>query len=58
VPASRIGFVSSNCWDALGAKSFGFNVYWINRARAPVDRLGFRPDAVLSSLGDLPGLLK
>ncbi len=49
----HIGFVSSNCWDALGAKSFGFSVYWINRAAAPVDRLGFRPDAILKTLGDL-----
>jgi 2-haloacid dehalogenase len=48
-----IGFVSSNCWDALGAKSFGFTVYWINRAGAPLDRLGFSPDAVLKSLGEL-----
>jgi 2-haloacid dehalogenase len=48
-----IGFVSSNCWDALGAKSFGFEVYWINRAGAPTDRLGFSPDRILSSLGDL-----
>jgi 2-haloacid dehalogenase len=48
-----IGFVSSNCWDALGAKSFGFDVYWINRAGAPVDRLGFEPDEILRSLGDL-----
>jgi 2-haloacid dehalogenase len=50
-----IGFVSSNCWDALGAKSFGFTVYWINRGGAPVDRLGFSPDAVLKSLGELTG---
>jgi len=57
VPANRIGFVSSNGWDALGAKSFGFTVYWINRAGAPVDRLGFKPDAVLKSLGDLPEVL-
>jgi 2-haloacid dehalogenase len=57
VPANRIGFVSSNGWDALGAKSFGFAVYWINRAGAPVDRLGFKPDAVLKSLGDLPEVL-
>ena len=49
----RIGFVSSNCWDALGAKSYGFAVYWINRARAPLDRLGFRPDAVLRSLDEI-----
>jgi 2-haloacid dehalogenase len=54
VPAARIGFVSSNCWDALGAKSFGFTVFWINRGGAPVDRLGFQPDGMLESLGDLP----
>jgi 2-haloacid dehalogenase len=50
---SRIGFVSSNCWDALGAKSYGFKVYWINRAGAPVDRLGFTPDAILGSLNEV-----
>ena len=50
---SRIAFVSSNCWDALGAKSYGFNVYWINRTGAPIDRLGFQPDGVLSSLKDI-----
>ena len=54
VPAANIGFVSSNCWDALGAKAFGFNVHWINRAGAPVDRLGLQPDGVLGGLGDLP----
>jgi 2-haloacid dehalogenase len=48
-----IGFVSSNCWDALGAKSYGFSVYWINRAQAPVDRLGFKPDTVLKSLDEI-----
>jgi 2-haloacid dehalogenase len=50
---SRIGFVSSNCWDAMGAKSYGFNVYWINRAGAPVDRLGFKPDRMLASLNEI-----
>jgi 2-haloacid dehalogenase len=53
-PREQIGFVSSNCWDAMGAKSYGFSVYWINRLGAPIDRLGFKPDAVLGSLGDLP----
>jgi 2-haloacid dehalogenase len=52
-PKERIGFVSSNCWDALGAKSFGFQVYWINRGRAPLDRLGFRPDAEIHSLDEV-----
>jgi 2-haloacid dehalogenase len=49
----NIGFVSSNCWDAIGAKSYGFTVYWINRSGAPVDRLGFKPDRVLKSLDEI-----
>jgi 2-haloacid dehalogenase len=53
LPKDRIGFVSSNCWDALGAKSYGFTVYWINRAAAPVDRLGLQPDRVLKSLHEI-----
>jgi 2-haloacid dehalogenase len=53
VPKEAIGFVSSNCWDALGAKSFGFTVYWINRSNAPVDALGFMPDAQVKSLAEL-----
>ena len=48
-----IGFVSSNCWDAIGAKSYGFRVYWINRAGAPVDRMGFTPDRILESLDEI-----
>jgi len=57
VPKEAIGFVSSNGWDALGARSFGFRVYWINRLKAPLDRLGFQPEAVLDSLGGLPEVL-
>jgi 2-haloacid dehalogenase len=57
VSPGQIAFVSSNCWDALGAKSFGFKSYWINRMDAPVDRLAVAPDGIVSSLGDLPALL-
>jgi 2-haloacid dehalogenase len=53
----EIGFVSSNCWDVLGAKSFGFRVWWINRTGAPLDRLDFEPDGVLNGLDDLPAAL-
>jgi 2-haloacid dehalogenase len=49
----NIGFVSSNCWDAIGAKSFGFTVYWINRAGAPMDRTGFKPDRMLRTLDEI-----
>jgi 2-haloacid dehalogenase len=53
VPAADIGFVSSNCWDALGAKSFGFRVFWINRGDAPVDRTGFQPDRIVKGLNEI-----
>ena len=53
IAKDRIGFVSSNCWDALGAKSFGFRVYWINRGGAPLDRLGFTPDEQVKSLDEI-----
>jgi len=57
LPAARIGFVSSNCWDAIGAKAFGFTTFWINRLHAPVDRHGPAPDAVIATLAELPSLL-
>jgi 2-haloacid dehalogenase len=53
VPKEKIGFVTSNFWDAAGAKSFGFTVYWINRAGLPAERLGLQPDRVLKSLAEL-----
>jgi 2-haloacid dehalogenase len=57
LPPERIGFVSSNGWDAIGAKAFGFKAFWINRASAPVDRHGPAPDRIISTLADLPVLL-
>lgn len=58
LPPARIGFVSSNGWDAIGAKAFGFTSFWINRAGAPVDRHGPPPDRVIATLADLPPLLR
>jgi 2-haloacid dehalogenase len=58
VPKSAIGFVSSNGWDACGAKSFGFRTFWINRTGAPVDALGAAPDHVIRGLDELPGLVR
>ena len=57
VPRALVGFVSSNGWDAAGAKSFGFRAYWVNRAGAPVERLGVRPDAILKDLAALEAAL-
>ena len=58
VPRAAIGFVSSNCWDACGAKSFGFRTFWINRSGAPVDELGATPDYTIRSLDELPALVR
>jgi 2-haloacid dehalogenase len=44
VPKASIGFVSSNCWDACGARAFGLTTVWVNRSGAPLDALGPVPD--------------
>ena len=53
LPRTMVGFVSSNGWDAAGAKAFGFRVLWVNRGRLPVERLGVRPDAVAADLAGI-----
>jgi len=58
VTKAAIGFVSSNCWDACGAKSFGFRTFWIDRGSAPVDELGAAPDHVIKGLDELAKLLR
>jgi 2-haloacid dehalogenase len=57
LPAAAIGFVSSNAFDVIGAKAFGFQVAWINRANAPLDELGWLPDVVIQGLDQLPQAL-
>ncbi|HZE20524.1 MAG TPA: HAD-IA family hydrolase, partial [Desulfobaccales bacterium] len=52
-----IGFVSSNAWDVCGAKSFGFWTFWLNRAGAPWEELGFAPDVIGSRLTELVEIL-
>ena len=49
-----IVFVSSNSFDVVGAKAFGFQTVWINRAGTQADELGIAPDMVLSRLDTLP----
>lgn len=58
VPKAAIGFVSSNCWDACGAKAFGLTTFWVNRAGAPLDALGPVPDHVLKDLRELRVLMR
>lgn len=58
VPRAVVGFVSSNGWDAAGARTFGFRVFWVNRGAAPVERLGVRPDETIADLSQLVELLR
>jgi 2-haloacid dehalogenase len=53
LPKEAIGFVSSNCWDVVGARAYGFPVVWVNRLRAPLDELGVTPDLEVSDLDGL-----
>jgi len=53
LPASDILFVSSNCWDAIGATWHGYTTLWVNRAGAPMERLGTQPTRVGTSLRDV-----
>ena len=53
LPAGEILFVSSNCWDAIGATWFGYTTLWVNRARQPLERLGAEPTRIGSSLRDV-----
>lgn len=55
--AKEIGFVSSNSWDAVGAKAFGLHVFWINRFNQAEEELGFAPDHTIQTLDDLVALL-
>ncbi|HSR07831.1 MAG TPA: haloacid dehalogenase type II [Bryobacteraceae bacterium] len=54
VPAEEILFVSSNSWDAAGAKAFGYQVCWCNRAEEKLDDWGFAPDFMVSRLDRIP----
>ncbi len=56
VPASEILFVSSNWWDAAGAKAFGYQVCWCNRSGAEPEHLGFAPDWTVSGLNRIAGI--
>ena len=50
VKKEEILFVSSNAWDALAAKWYGFDVFWVNRLGHPFEEIGERPNYEGNSL--------
>lgn len=51
--AREILFVSSNCWDAIGARWYGYTSFWINRTGAPLEQLDIEPDYTGSLLTEV-----
>jgi 2-haloacid dehalogenase len=59
VPASDIGFVSSNSWDIAGAGSAGLTTFWVQRAGAETaEELGFPANCVIRAITDLPAIVR
>ena len=50
VTKAEILFVSSNAWDALAAKWYGFDVFWVNRLGHPFEEIGEKPNYEGASL--------
>jgi 2-haloacid dehalogenase len=57
VKKEEILFVSSNAWDALAAKWYGFHVFWVNRQNHPFEEIGEQPDHQGNSLTQVLGVL-
>ncbi|MDH4060115.1 MAG: haloacid dehalogenase type II [Aquincola sp.] len=53
LPAKDILFVSSNCWDAIGATWYGYTTLWVNRQGAPLEQLHTDPTRVGASLREV-----
>lgn len=49
----QILFVSSNAWDASGARHYGYPVCWVNRAGNCFEELGQQPDLVVDGVDAL-----
>jgi len=52
----EIGFLSANGFDVVGAKTFGFTVYRVNRTGTVIEELGITPDAIVRSLDEVATL--
>src|SRR5436190_1186299 len=51
--AADVLFVSSNCWDAIGATWFGYTTLWVNLFGLLLDELGAAPTRIGTSLRDV-----
>jgi 2-haloacid dehalogenase len=56
-PAGQVRLVTSNAFDCVGASAAGMRTAWVNRAAAPFDTIGARPDVTVPALDRLPAAL-
>jgi 2-haloacid dehalogenase len=57
VQKQEILFVSSNAWDALAAKWFGLDVFWVNRLNHPFEEIGTPPNYEGRTLSEVLAIL-
>ena len=53
LPRENIAFAAFGGWDAAGARSFGFDTFWVNRLGVPMEELGVAPNAAGGTLTEL-----
>ena len=53
VKKEEVLFVSSNAWDALAAKWYGYDVFWVNRLQHPFEEIGEQPNFEGNSLSQV-----
>ncbi len=53
LPLGEVALVSSNRWDVAGAINAGMQAIWCNRTAMPDEYLAFRPQRMISALGEL-----
>jgi len=56
--ANDVAFFSSNAWDAIGAHTFGFRTFWLNRSNQPEEYELNDKATVLKSLSSVVELVK
>ena len=55
VPPAEVLFISSNPWDACGAKAFGLNVAWIERVTPEAMALACVESEIAAAIDDVQG---
>jgi len=53
----EVCFLSSNSWDVVGSRSYGFQSIWVNRLNKNFDNLDFKPKKIINNLLELKKII-